>query len=170
MLVGIVLIVRTAVSFVDKIDDFQRVSVPGTETVHLDEGSYTVYAESGFRGETDSWSFNGSVEIRDPQERLVELRRYGSRTTYDFDDREGLALWSFRADETGDYRVTTTGNPGALVAVGPGLGAGIVGGVLGGIGLIVAGGLFALITIIVTAVRRGSARRRQLATTFQPYR
>lgn len=169
MLVGIVLIVRSAVTWVDKIDDFERVSVPGTETIHLDEGSYTVYAENGFFGDTDTWSFNGSVEIRDSHERLVELRRYDTRTTYDINDREGLALWSFHADETGNYRVTTSGSPGTLVAIGPGLGAGLIGGVLGGIGLIVVGGLFALITIIVTAVRRGNARRRQFAATFRPY-
>ena len=168
VLVGIVLIVRSAVRFVDKIDDFQRVDVPGTETIHLDEGSYTVYAENGFFGETSTWSFNGAIEIRDSGERLVELRRYGSRTTYDISNREGFALWSFHADETGNYRVTTDGGPGTIVAIGPGIGAGLFGGVVGGILLIVAGGLFALITIIVTAVRRGNARRRQLAAAFRP--
>jgi hypothetical protein len=169
VLLGIVLIVRAALAFVDKIEDFQRVEVPGTETIHLDEGSYTVYAEGAFVGDTDTWTFGGSVEIRDSRERLVELRRYGSRTTYDTSGYEGFAMWSFRAEETGDYRVTTSGSPGTVVAIGPGLGAGLVGGVVGGILLIVAGGLFGLITIIVTAVRRGSAKRRQLAAPVPPY-
>ena len=169
MLLGVVLIVRAAVSFVDKIEDFQRVEVPGTEAIRLDAGSYTIYAEGGFFGDSDTWSFEGSVEIRGPDERLVELRRYGSRTTYDVSDHEGFAVWTFRVDETGTYRVTTSGNPGTAVAIGPGLGAGLVGGVVGGILLIIAGGLFALITIIVTAVRRGNARRRHIVAGFRPY-
>ena len=81
-LVGVVLIVRSVIGFVDKVDDFQRVDVPATETVYLDEGSYTVYAEDVFLGDSD-WSFTGDVEIRDATERLVELRPYRSRTTYD---------------------------------------------------------------------------------------
>jgi len=40
--------------------------------------------------------------------------------------------------------------------------------VIGGVLLIVAGVLFALITIVVTAVRRGNARRRQIAAAFRP--
>jgi hypothetical protein len=170
VVVGIVLVVRSAMMFIDKIDEFQRVGVPGTSSIQLEEGSYTVYAENDLLGETSTWSFDGSVEIRDSRERLVELRRYGSQTTYDVSNREGLALWSFRADAAGTYRVTTAGRPGTIVAIGPGIGAGLVGGVIGGILLIVAGGLFALITIIVTAVRRGRARRRQMAATFRPSR
>ena len=74
----------------------------------------------------------------------------------------------FHADESGVYRILTTDGIPATIVIGPGLGAGLVGGVVGGILLIVAGGLFALITIIVTAVRRGNARRRQLAAAFRP--
>ena len=168
VLLGIVLIVRAALTFVEKVEDFPRVAVPGTTTIRLDEGAYTIYAEGSFVGDTDTWTFDGSVEIRDSRERLVELRRYGSRTTYDISGHAGFAVWSFRAADTGEFRVTTSGSPGTVVAIGPGLGAGLVGGVLGGILLIIAGGLFAVITIIVTAVRRGSARRRQLAAGFRP--
>ncbi len=136
-LVGVVLIVTSVIGFIDKVDDFQRVDVPGAETVHLDEGSYTVYAEGVFVGDSDFWSFNGDVEIRDATERLVELRPYSSRTTYDVSDHEGFALWSFHADRSGDYRVTTTGSPGTIVAIGPGIGAGLFAGIGGGILLIV---------------------------------
>lgn len=166
LLVGIVLIVRTAITFVDKIDDFQRVDVPGTATIQLDEGSYTVYAEDGFFGE---FAVSCSdIEIRDPRERTVELRPYSSRVTYDSSGHEGVARCSFRADAAGIYRVSASRASGTI-AIGPGLGAGLVGGAVGGILLMVAGGLFALVTIIVTAVRRGNARRRQLAAAFRPY-
>jgi hypothetical protein len=163
---GIVLIVVSALRFVDKIEDFQRVAVPATETIHLEAGSYTVYFEGGFVGESDSWSFAGDVVIRDSAERIVELRPYGSRTTYDVSDFAGVAVRTFRVDETGDYRVTTTGAPGTLVAIGPGIGAGFFAGIGIGLLLIVGCGLFAIITVIVVAVRRGSARRRQVADAF----
>jgi hypothetical protein len=166
VVIGIVLIVRSAVNFVDKIDDFQRLEVPGTGTIHLDEGSYTVYGEDGFFGELAVSC--SDIEIRDSRERIVELRPYSSRVTYDSSGHEGVARCSFRADASGTYRVTVNSVSGTI-AIGPGLGAGLVGGVIGGILLIVAGGLFALITIVVTAVRRGNARRRQLAATFGPY-
>lgn len=166
LLVGIVLIVRTAITFVDKIDDFQRVDVPGTATVQLDEGSYTVYAEDGFFGEFAVSC--ADIEIRDPRERTVELRPYSSRVTYDSSGHEGVARCSFRADAAGIYRVSASRASGTI-AIGPGLGAGLVGGAVGGILLMVAGGLFALVTIIVTAVRRGNARRRQLAAVYGPY-
>ena len=90
-LVGVVLIVTSVIGLNDKVDDFQRVDVPATETVYLDEGSYTVYAEDVFLGDSD-WSFTGDVEIRDATERLVDLRPYRSRTTYDVSDREGFGV------------------------------------------------------------------------------
>ena len=54
--IGPVVIVTSAIKFVDKIDDFQRVNVPGTDTVLLEAGSYTVYAarSAGVRVEPSS--------------------------------------------------------------------------------------------------------------------
>ena len=147
-ILGVVVIVRSAIGFADKIDDFRRVEVPGTATIALEAGSYTVYAE-GIGG--------ADVTIRQPNERIVELRRYSSEITYDVGSHHGRGAFSFRAPVAGRYFVSTTGQPGAIVAIGPGLGSGLVAGILGGIGLIVAGIAFAIVGSIVVAVRRRAA-------------
>lgn len=166
VLVGIVLMVRSAIGFVDTIEDFERIEAPGTSSIDLEEGSYTVYAESDLFGRVAVTC--GDLQIRGPGERMVELEPYSSSVTYTASGHHGFARCSFHADVTGTYRVITSTSSGTI-AIGPGLGAGLIGGLLVGILLMVVGGLFALITIIVTAVRRGKARRRQMAAAYRPY-
>jgi len=151
-IIGVVVIAMSAIGFADKIDDFRRVDVPGTATVVLDAGSYTVYAEG---------VGTANVTIRQQNEQMVELRPYSSDITYDMSDHHGHAVFSFRAPVTGSYFVSTTGPPGAIVAIGPGLGSGLIAGILGGIGLILGGMAFAIVGSIIVGVKRGRSRRSQ---------
>lgn len=153
--IGPVVIVTSAIKFVDKIDDFQRVDVPGTGTVLLEAGSYTVYAEG---------SGTGRVTIRQPNEQLVELRPYSGEISYDVSNHDGRALFSFRAGVTGRYFIATTGPAGAVIAIGPGLGSGLVAGILAGIGLILAGIAFAVVGSIVVGAKRRRSRRAQFTS------
>lgn len=153
LIVGGGVIVRSVVTFADRIDGFHRVGVPGTETITLDEGSYTVYFETSGGSST----FGADVAISAPNEQVVELQSYSSTVTYDVPGHNGRAVWSFRADAAGDYTVTADGRFG-VVAVGPGLGRGLVSGILVGIGLILVTAVAAIVGIIVVAVRRGRSR------------
>lgn len=98
------------------------------------------------------------VVVRAANEQLVELSPYSSSVTYDVPGHDGRAVWSFRAAATGDYTVTTDGQFG-IVAVGPGLGRGLFGGILVGVGLILVTAAAAIVGIIVVAVHRGRSRR-----------
>lgn len=154
---GVVLIVSTAIGFANKIDDFHRIDVPGTQTIVLDAGAYTVYLEGA--GGAD-------ITIRKANEQLVPLRPYSSEVSYEVSGHDGRAAFSFRADEAGQYRVTATGASGAVVAIGPGLGSGLVGGILGGVGLILGGIAFAVIGSIIVGVKRGKSRRSRIAGAY----
>ncbi|NUS44140.1 MAG: hypothetical protein HOQ24_10685 [Mycobacteriaceae bacterium] len=149
---GIGLGVATFAGLSSKVDDFQRVPVPGAGAVRLETGSYTVYLE----GATGS---SGKLLITDPDGARVTLTRYTSEITYSFNKHSGEAKFSFEAPKSGEYKVETAGEPGATVAIGHGLGGGIVGGVLGalGVGLV---GLFAGLAVLITVgVKRGRSRR-----------
>ncbi len=73
-------------------------------------------------------------------------------------NHDGRAVWSFTADVAGVYTVTADGQFG-IVAIGPGLGRGLVSGILLGLGLILVSAVSAIVGIIVIAVRRGNSGR-----------
>lgn len=171
---GLAIIGVTVVRSLSKVEDFDRVSVPGETVVSIEEaGGYTVYHE--FPGASDiSDLFSGdtvglTVEIAAPDGSDVRLDRYSSDVSYEWEEFEGVALYSFRADEPGDYQVTAEGAVGT-VAVGRGIGddivddalGGIIGGLLFGLVAFVSG----LVIVIVTAVKRGRRRRAQLYSGY----
>jgi hypothetical protein len=158
IVLAIVLVVMGVVRMMDAVDGFNRAAVPGTFDVEIDDpGGYTVYHE--YPGADVDWRPFPNVELTDPSGDSVLLTAYTSDVTYATSDRDGRALYSFRADRAGTYTVETTGEPGSTVAVGRGLGRDLVrsfvlAGILGFVGVV--GGT---VLAIVTGVRRGRSRR-----------
>jgi hypothetical protein len=174
--VGVVLLAGAAVSFVGRVDDFQRVPVPGASVVTLNHaGGYTVYLE--YPG-ADSLADQRSVDVTltplsggEP----LPLVPYSSDVSYAFGAHEGVAFVSFHIDAPGQYRLTVQEGIGQVdeVAVGEGLGAGLGGAIVAGV---LVGGISTLAAAtmaIVTGVRRSTARRAQRlaawATPQQPW-
>jgi hypothetical protein len=156
LVAAIVVFAQTLGGLIDKVNDFQRVSLPGSTTVTLETGGYSVYHE--FDGASGSTFTTISVLITAPDGSEVTLDPYDADVTYSWGDHEGIAAYSFRADQPGQYQVSAEGAEGQ-VAIGRGIGSGIVGGIAGafalGIGGLVVGGVIAL----VVGIRRGRDRR-----------
>lgn len=149
----------SAVNVFSKVDDFERVGVPGQGPVEITStGSYTIYHE--FRGADDvrSPSSVDDLELVSPSGATVPLQRYDGTISYATGNREGVALRSFRAEETGTYQLSSESLTGTL-AVGEGLGSGLVAAVVFGIVFGLAFFVAGLVIIIVTAVRRGKSKR-----------
>lgn len=169
---GITIAVRTAVGWADRIDGFQRVDVPGSGTVVLEEpGDYTIYYEFALGEDAlDVRAEQTEVTLVAPDGSEVALDEYDSQVTYQTGDHDGEALFSFTADEAGEYEVTAEGesddvlDDGPLqgeVAVGRGLGRGIVGGILGALATGLGGVLVGTVIAIVVGVTRSRERQRR---------
>jgi hypothetical protein len=148
------------------IDDFDRVDIPASRDVQLDEGDYTIYVEGV--GVSSGFFTIPDVEIVDPSRSTVLIRSYGGSTnsslTYSF-GHEGSAVYTFTADRAGTYEVTTSSFSGTEIptqdeiaigeSIAPLLVNMIVGGfAIGGLGLLTGGAV-----LLVTGVRRGRAKR-----------
>lgn len=161
VVVAVVIFVVGLTAFVDRIEDFHRVEVPGSETITLREGSYSVYQEFGGAADEGSGTYGtASVAITGPTGEDVDLDSYDSRVTYTGSDEEGIAMASFRADTSGEYTVTAEGPESMTIAIGPGLGRGIVATI---VGAFVVGGLSVLAGIVIAVVvgiRRSQNRSR----------
>jgi len=159
---AIFIFVRTFVGWVDRINDLQRVDVPGQGTVALAEtGGYTIYHE--FIGADDR--FFGpdvsQVTLTGPDGSDVPLRDYDSTVTYSNGTHDGVALFSFTAAQPGQYELSASGDRSTL-AVGRSVGGGLVAGIVGGIAVGLLGVLAAIVIAIVVGVARGRSRRRQV--------
>jgi hypothetical protein len=166
--VAALLVVTGVVGFVNRIDDLQRVPLGRQGTVVFERtGGYTLYYEQRFSIGGRIPDFDVALEPErgdDP----VPMSEYGSDVTYDVGRHHGRALYSFRITEPGRYvlRVGSSdgrerATAGEVVAVGRGLGRGLVFRIVtallvGFLGL--AGGA---VLIIVTAVKRHAARTRR---------
>jgi hypothetical protein len=166
--VAALLVVTGVVGFVNRIDDFQRVPLGRQGTVVFEgTGGYTLYYEQRFSSEGRIPDFDVALVPEDGED-PVPMSEYGSDVTYDVGGHHGRALYSFRISDPGRY-VLRVGSPdgreraatGEGVAVGRGLGRGLVFRIVtallvGFLGL--AGGA---VLIIVTAVKRHAARTRR---------
>ncbi|MFE7745101.1 hypothetical protein [Nocardia sp. NPDC057455] len=142
-----------------RIDDFQRVHVPGSGVVHLAEsGGHTVYFEyAGASSEGASGTVN--LRVLDPEGKHVDLRKYDASITYSFGGHEGRAGFSFEAAHPGEYRVTTAGSSEVTVAIGRGLGSSFVGTLLGALALGFGGVVLGVLVIAVVAIKRNASKR-----------
>ena len=168
IVIAIVVFVQSISGLIDRVDEFQRVSLPGSTTVTLEEaGGYTVYHE--FSGASSDSTFGGtesdpgvgsavSVTITAPNGSTVALDRYDANVSYSWGDHEGVAVYSFTADQPGDYTVAAEGQIGE-VAIGRGIGSGLVGGIVGSFAVGIGGSLLGGIIAIVVGVKRGRSRR-----------
>ncbi|MEV6556573.1 hypothetical protein AB0M22_12715 [Nocardia sp. NPDC051756] len=136
-----------------KIDDFQRIPVPGSGDLHLTEtGGYTVYFE-GLAGRVN-------IVITDPGGSTVPLNKYDATVTYSFGKHSGEAAFSFEAKQPGTYHVITKGDAGGTAAVGRGLGDSFVFQLFAALGIGGGGLVLGLVVIIVVAVKRSGSKRR----------
>lgn len=164
IVLAIVLFVRTYSDFVDRIDGFQRITVPGDGTVELDgTGGFTIYHEYEGADFSDGGFFEPDifdVTLTAPDGSQVVLRNYTSNVTYATGGHEGIALYSFTADEPGTYQLSAQGESSTL-AVGRGIGRGLVGGIVAGIVVGFVGVVAGIVIAIVVGVRRSNERRRR---------
>jgi hypothetical protein len=149
---------RTIIDLSDKVEDFERVAMPGSGTVQIDgTGGFTLYHE--FPGASSDFASSSLlVTLAGPDGEPVDLDRYSGDVTYDYGGNEGLALYSFQVDEPGQYQVVGEGDTGE-VAIGRGIGKGLVGGIVFGLVLGFGGVALGVVIIIVVAVRRSRDRR-----------
>lgn len=186
--VAVVVFVQSVFGFVGKIDDLDRIAVPGEDTLELGEGDWVIYWEpvgdSTVVSETLG-DFDITVEPVSGTEGTsddVLVAPRDSTETYSDGSLSGYSIADFRIDEAGDYRIRVaydsfgvedpTANPflrDGSIAVGRPLFSGLVtglgiGALIGGVGFVVG-----LVLIIVTGVRRGKAKRARFpASGYQP--
>ncbi|MET0666225.1 MAG: hypothetical protein ABW008_11735 [Acidimicrobiales bacterium] len=151
-------------SFLDAIDDFERVPVGEISTIQLDDGDYVVYAERG-GGEAVSL-FVDDVRMRPAGQEgadEIEFEPYVSELTYDFGNHTGRAQMTFAIDETGEYDVRVGGGPGTTAttaAFGPSIARDLVAAIVGGFVIAGIGIVLGIILLVVTGVRRRKFRQR----------
>lgn len=149
--------------YIDDIEDFDRALLPATLDVEITEtGGYSIYHE--YDGAYDGrLSSAPEVAVTDPSGAAVALGHYDTTVTYSAGGHEGRGIYTFDADVPGTYAVNASGTPGTGIAVGRGIGAGLVttvgGAILAGLAGVLAGGVMA----IVVGVRRSRSRRTMTA-------
>ena len=151
-------VVWLVVSFLaidDKVGDFQRVPVPGEETVGLETRKYVIYYESST---ADEFVPAFSIDIVDAATGApTPIAGYGGTLTYSYSGHEGSAVATVTPPTAGDYLVRTDGDPGvgtANVALGESLAGPLLRTILGAFGIGAVLGLSGVALIGVTAVRR----------------
>jgi hypothetical protein len=134
----------------DAVDDLARVPIPGSATVHLDEGKGAIYYE--FAGGEPVPALEITIRLVDGPD--VPVREHGGETNYDLDGHDGRSIAGYDIREAGDYRVAVRGVPGGTIALGHGVGGKIVSAVVGGLAVLFVGLGLCAVLIILTARRR----------------
>lgn len=165
VVVGVGMGVRAVRTLADRVDDFDRVPLPEGGTIEIEEaGDYTIYHE--YPGADDNAQRGiietnfGETTLTAPDGSDVPLEDYETDVSYGFGEHEGVAVYSFEAPEAGNYELSADGGPGNA-AVGPGIGRGLVGGVLLALGIGFGSIGLAVVFAVVVAIRRGQDRRRR---------
>ena len=149
--------------YTDQVNSFQRMTVPGTATVHLTQPATRVlYYES--TGPAPSLAQLG-IQVTGPAGTAVTVTSYSGDLRYDVPPvnptRTGTAIASFDATAPGNYTITAgtaTGTSGTI-AIGSDLLWDAAPHIIGIIAVFLVGTAAGLTLIIITAVRRSSARR-----------
>lgn len=163
---GIVVLVLGITGYGDKVEDFDRIDVEdGVGRLTLDEGDYSIYWEPSNPGAEDLSSAYRQPPLVVGVDRLPGVERvgvddYDSDVTYDVSGRNGVGLYTFTAEEAGEFGFSVVPlSAGGQLAIGPGIGTGFAGSLVAGIGLIGLGPLVGLVLAVATFVRRSRARR-----------
>jgi hypothetical protein len=163
---GVTVVARAATRYVDRVEAFERAPMPVILEVEISEpGGYSIYHEydgfSSVGGRADP-----DVQVSDPSGNDVFLRSYDSEVTYDVSGHHGIGVYTFDADEPGNYEFDATmpfgGSSGDLIAVGPGVGEDLALAIVAGIGLIGVGVVGAIVIAVVVGVMRSRSRRGQM--------
>jgi hypothetical protein len=164
VIVGVAVIVGGIVRYDQRIDDFQRVDVPGSgKLTFTDVGGYTAYFETPYDC-TSTCAPELAIDIEPvDSSAVVRVGDYDGSFTYDDGDRHGEAVATLHIPEPGRYRidvadVSESGVRGRL-AVGRSVGRLIVEGVLGGTAIMALGVLLAGGLVLLVGVRRVAAKR-----------
>jgi hypothetical protein len=163
---GVTVIARGATRYADRVEAFERASMPAIlEVVISEPGGYSIYHEYPEYSSVDGRA-EPDVEVTDPSGDDVLLRSYDSDVTYDVSGHHGVGVYTFRAEEPGTYAFDATmpfgGTTRDLIAVGPGVGEDLALSIVAGIGLIGVGVVGAIVIAIVVGVMRGRSRRAQM--------
>src|SRR5688572_11830489 len=131
------------VRFDERIDDLQRIDIPGTGVVtFVSPGGHTAYYEVPSAGDADYGDpprLSIDIESVDPAP-PVRVGDYDSSFTYDNGGRHGEAVATLRIPEPGRYRILVVDvserGVDAQLAVGRSVGRSILAGFLYGFGVI----------------------------------
>ncbi len=165
VVIGVSGLLRGLSQLSDRVEAFQRVDVPGTDTLSFSgPGDFTVYYEATSLGLAEGETVSlPAVDISlesEGDKASVELAKYSGNLTYTVGGYEGVAVATFHIDRPGTYKMTAKAAlaPGiGQLAVGKGLGSSFARALLPGLILLLAL-LTAIILTVVTAVRRHRAR------------
>jgi hypothetical protein len=146
--------------YADQVNSFQRMTVPGTATVDVTQPTTRVlYYES--TGSAPSLAQLG-IHVTGPAGGAVAVTPYSGDLQYDVrplnPTRVGKAIASFDATAPGNYTINATGT-GGTIAIGSDLLWDAAPHIIGIIAVFLVGTGAGLTLIIITAVRRSSARR-----------
>jgi hypothetical protein len=140
---------------------YHRAPIPGTVTMNLEPGGYTVFLEApGISDDTSPP--RADVSVTGPGGTPVPVGTYQGRFTYQAAGHEGIAVATLRATEAGAYQLSADGEPclHCAVAVGPGEHADSFLAIIAGVLLPLFATLVAGVIVLITAVGRSRSRRR----------
>ena len=155
--------VLTYFGYLNEVDSFQRMTAPGTATIHVTQSATRVLYYEG-PGPAPSAGQLG-IHVTGPTGNAVKVIPYTTELLYHTPlvnpTRTGTAIASFDATTPGNYRINAgpTTNTGGTIAIGGDLLWDSAPHVAGFVAVFLVGTGAGLTLIIVTAVRRSSARR-----------
>ncbi len=149
--IGIVVGVLAFKRLIDHVESMHRLVAPGEKTLMLDEGDYVVFAETessvdGVAFVNDRFNVECSLTANGQP---IALERPSGTTKYSIGGYSGHSIFTFEmpASTSATLRCTSEGGK-AVLAIGTGIGGGIVVGVLALVfGILGAGGAFTIIYI-----------------------
>lgn len=160
-IVGVVMIIISIGTIANAIGDFRRIDVPGTSALQLDTGEYWVFA--GTPGSSSASALLVDVVVTAPDGSTVRLSSDFNTYNADSNGTNYTSLGKFKVDRAGTYEFETDGPSSATLRVGKLPIGKFVGLLVGGIAIGALGFLIALVLLIVTFVRRSSAKKRLAA-------
>jgi hypothetical protein len=149
--IGVVVGVLAIKRMIEHVESLHRLVVPGEKTLMLDEGDYVVYAETessvdGVAFVNDRFSVECTLVANGQP---LALERPTGSTKYSIGGYSGHSIFTFDmpASTSATLRCTSEGGK-AVLAIGTGIGGGIVVGVVALVfGILGAGGAFTIIYI-----------------------
>ena len=152
-------------SFARDVNAFTRFDVPGSKVVHVaGSGTMDIFADVN-NSATDVPELSTlRLTIAGPDGSVVAVDDPSASETYDINGRHGQLIARFKATRAGSYRITSSSQQDARVAVGRLAVGSTIARTFVGFGI---GALFAVAAIalmVVTGVRRGAAKRAQAAS------